>query len=310
MESSAKYALVGVGILVLTSMLIFSLLWLLGKTETVDERLYTIYFREQSLDGLQVDSQVNMKGIKVGSVATFSIAQRDIERVKVTIRVHDKTPIKTDTKAIIKRNLLTGLAMIELAESSQQAQSLSRIPAGEDYPVIPEGKSQFENIAGSLPGVIDNLAELTERANTLLSDENQAAVTKIVANLESVTSALAGQKNKIEKIVDNANAISTEMRKILEGLNGDQPGMFGEELAAAAKAGREAIESINAESKNFTIALQTLAQALRLQLFEISKNIDKTSTALTSTLEKFENPSRVLAGPPGEALGPGEATSR
>ena len=48
---------------------------------------YTIYFERQSLEGLQVRSDVRMKGIRVGAVTGFSFSAQRPGTVEVVIGI-------------------------------------------------------------------------------------------------------------------------------------------------------------------------------------------------------------------------------
>src|SRR5262249_12081003 len=151
-----------------------------------------------SLDGLQINSDVRMKGIKVGSVASLQISKKNIALVKVNIRVDEDTPVKVDTRATIKRNLLTGLATVDLDKSSQESALLTEVKPDEEYPVIPEGRSELDEVAASVPDLIHDASESIKRLNALLSDENVQLVHDIVANVDRVTSAFAKRDKDIE----------------------------------------------------------------------------------------------------------------
>ena len=66
METEGRYTLVGAVVLAVVALLTLAIVWLTGAADTIAYQTYTIYFKEQSLDGLAVGSPVKMRGIKVG----------------------------------------------------------------------------------------------------------------------------------------------------------------------------------------------------------------------------------------------------
>jgi hypothetical protein len=62
MESDARYAWVGAGLLGLALVLAGGLYWLMGGADDTLMRRYLVYFQHQSLEGLQINSAVRMQG--------------------------------------------------------------------------------------------------------------------------------------------------------------------------------------------------------------------------------------------------------
>ena len=91
-----------------------------------------------------------MRGVKVGRVESYELSPQNINQVDVTIRVEEDTPVRENTTAVVSRNLVTGLARIDLITPTNPGPELLRNPAGEDYPVIAEGTSDLDQIADAL----------------------------------------------------------------------------------------------------------------------------------------------------------------
>ena len=175
MEPEARYAWVGVAVLALVALVAWGMYWLTGGT---DERLvkrYTIYFERQSLEGLQIGSDVRMQGIKVGKVEDYAILPGEARRVRVILQVDARTPVLEGVEAQVARHLVTGLAAIDLVNQADGGPPLMRIPDGEDHPVITEGVSQLARVASTLEEVSVVGRDALVRFNTLLSDQNQKA---------------------------------------------------------------------------------------------------------------------------------------
>src|SRR5687767_8906001 len=100
MESEARYALVGTVVLVLLAAMVAAIVWL-RREGGGDTKQYKIYFARQSLDGLQLRSDVKMRGIVVGSVDSFRISIWKKGSVEVVVRVDDQAPVRESTKAVV-----------------------------------------------------------------------------------------------------------------------------------------------------------------------------------------------------------------
>ena len=269
MEPEARYTLVGVIVIALVAMMVMAALWFSKSGDGSGYRYYTIYFRDHSMSGLQVDSDVTMKGIRIGTVTAVRILPTDIERPKVTLKIQGDTPISVDTLAVIRRNVLTGLAGIDLIPGNRKNEPLTLVQQGERYPIITEGKAGIEAIANSLPGVLDNANTLIVRVSNFFTDENQKNVTKILTDIEKITSALS------------------DMSRIIDEMEGF-------------------VAKLNARSGELTNALSTTSNRLAMEASRIADSLTEASRAFATTAQQFEDPKRLILGPDKSRLGPGE----
>ncbi len=279
MESEARYALVGVVVLALTAALVMSVLWLSGETEDEARTYYSVYFRKHSLAGLQENCDVTMRGIKVGSVRYLQIAPDDIELVKVTVEVKASTPVKQDARAVIQRNLLTGVSSIDLIGSTSRAPFIEATP-GERYPVIPEGETTFGAIQDSLPDMIEKGSQALNRANDLLSDDNRAALSATLHNVSLFTGQLAESRVEIVRSLEMVSNLSVRLNEFVINFDKRAETMFS--------TVKQTAESINAEVTAMT------------------RSVSQAANTLSSTLEHYEEPRSLITGPGKNALGPGE----
>jgi len=280
MEPDAKYTLVGVIVLALLAGGIIFGLWLYRPGEGDRLDFYTVYFANQSLSGLQVDGGVTMKGLKVGTVKSVEITPTDIEKARVIIGLQGDTPIKLDTRAVIQRNLLTGLAFIDLVGSTQAAGRLTKRAAGEDFPVIPEGITRLEEIQSAVPSLVESANIFIARATTFFSPENEAAIGKILANLARISERLASGDKGVALLLDELQKLVAELRQVLSSV--------GPEIKGAARS------------------IQEMSDSLSRSAAAVSQSVKVLSNKAGATAEELRDPRAVLFGSPKDALGPGE----
>ena len=127
MEPEARFTAIGAMLLALLVAAAAATVWLTRSGPRADLRYYTIYFERQSLQGLQVGGDVEMRGVQVGRVERFSIARDNINRVQVTIRIDGRTPVSTNTVAVVGRKILTGLARIDLVTPGEPGPELTAV---------------------------------------------------------------------------------------------------------------------------------------------------------------------------------------
>lgn len=319
MESEARYVLVGATVVVLLLILAGGLYWLSGAADQLPTKRFVVYFQKQSLEGLQIGSPVRMQGIRVGRVEDYTILPNQPGTVRVVLEVDRRTPVLEDAQAVISRNLLTGLAAVDLSNTGQSRVPLMRVPAGETAPVIQEGVADLSRVAELVEGLGRTGHESLKRLNSVLSDDNQRALAGTLRNLDALSGALRAS-------VPELNATLAASRQAAETLqaSGATFGMVardsGARLArvtdAAAHTLAEADATLQAARASLTRMereLTGIAVSLRLTADLAAQEVEATGQSLRQAGESLQaagrglaDPVRILYGPLREELGPGE----
>jgi phospholipid/cholesterol/gamma-HCH transport system substrate-binding protein len=312
MDPEARYTLVGTAVLILIALLVAAVLWLRGTGEDRGDRQYKIYFVNQSLEGLEVRSDVRMRGIRVGSVTGFTFSSRHPGAVEVFIRVDGSAPVRLSTQAIVERHLITGIASIRLVNPSEQSPLLTATPEDEPYPVIAEGESAYEQLSESVNQLAQRTDETMQRITATLSPENQAALTEVLKNLRTMTRdadkavlAAAGAATEVRgaagEVRKLAASIAADARTLTERYDtlGKQAGASLADVAGEVSAMRKDVARLAERADRLMASgdaeLRATAQALR-----------NAADALAAAGGRLRDPCQVLYGPPQGALGPGE----
>jgi phospholipid/cholesterol/gamma-HCH transport system substrate-binding protein len=312
MEANARYTLVGTMVLAVAALLVLGMFWIAGKADDIAYRHYAIYFSNQSMDGLDVDSAVKMRGIKVGSVSKYEFVSRPTEAVQVVIRVDENTPVRQGAQAYVKRNVVTGLATIEISNPQGEAALLEEPPKGERYPVIAEGSSDLDKVAVAVSQMAENGAQVLEKMNTLLSDENQERISSTLANLKELSDHLASNKQTLEQAVQGLKDASDEFRfagaSIAQAATRAESSIqgVGQNAQTALKEAAVAMESLRKETIAISGKLQALSDTGSLELTAMSRDVRTGADAITNAGQKLSNPKALLLGPGKQQLGPGE----
>ena len=311
METEGRYTLVGTLVLAVVALLTLAIVWLAGAADQIAYQTYTIYFKQQSLDGLAVGSPVKMRGIKVGVVDSYRFAKGDDKAVSVTARISEGVPVHAGAEAYIKRNLVTGIAAIEINNGSDEA-LLIETPKGESYPVIAEGRSDIDKVATAVSQLAVNGAQVLEKMNTVLSDENQRAISQTLANLNELSSHLAANKHSLETVVQGIRDASDEFRfagasisQAATRAEGSIVGV-GKNADAALQEAVVAMNKLQLDANLVTERVQQLAETGTLELTNVSRDVRTSADALTTAGQRLSNPRAILFGPSQQQLGPGE----
>ncbi len=210
METKANYVLIGAFTLVISAFLLLFGLWAAKFSSERDWREYLVIFTEP-VTGLTEGSSVQYNGIAIGTVETLDLDARDPRRVIARLKVKAETPVKVDTRAKLSITGLTGVPFIQLTGGSPAAPELVA-RNGDELPVIRTEASALQNIA-------DTANRLVARMDEVLSEENVKRIANTLANVESMTGAVAAQREDLRALVVNARAASEQLSATLKTTN-------------------------------------------------------------------------------------------
>lgn len=300
MEPETRYTLVGAAVMLLVAAALAATLWL-SRGGARDGRFYAIVFETQSLEGLQVGGDVNMRGIKVGRVEQFTIDRENINRVRVRIRVDGETPVSDNTVAVISRNLLTGIARINLQTPGTPGPELARAGAGQPDPLIPEGASGIERIAESANRIALTGEETLQNLNELLSQENRRAFAEVLAGVRDASRAFQQSGERITRVAEEVLPLAGHAER------------FVRESTAAIVQAQAAMREFERAARNIDRQAEALGRraddasdVALLELRATSQDLRRAAEGLTQAVERLSEPRAALIGPSRAELGPGE----
>ncbi len=210
METKANHILIGAFVLVMVAGAFGFVLWLAKVQIDREFNDYHVYF-DGSVAGLSAAGEVRFNGIPVGSVRELVIDPDDARRVRVTIEVSSTTPVRKDTMASLELQGITGVSYVNLSSGDPKSAKLV-VKAGQELPVIASRPSRFEELFTGAPRALDRFTILVDRATRFLGEENRAAVSGILADVKTLTGALAGRADKLAQTLDNVERTSGELR--------------------------------------------------------------------------------------------------
>lgn len=312
MESEARYVRVGLLTLALIVLLAAGLYWLSGSADDRAMKRFVVYFQQQSLEGLQINSNVRMQGVNVGKVVDYAIMGGEARKVRVLLQVDARTPVLEGAKAIIARHLVTGLAAIDLENPQQNGKPLTQVAEGEKYPVIPEGVAQLTKVADTLEELGEASREALSRFNTMLSDENQQALAGTLANLNGISGDLKLTMPELHAAVistkraaDQVDSLGGETRRALQDA-GQQLGKVATETASTLTLARHTLEKLDRDMAALAGQMKLTADLSGQEIQSTAQSLRLAGDALQDTGRALSNPAHVLFGPSKESLGPGE----
>jgi phospholipid/cholesterol/gamma-HCH transport system substrate-binding protein len=204
METRAHNVAVGAFVLAVIVAAFGVVVWL-GRFEFSEiHKPYYVFFRG-SVSGLSKGSSVQYNGIPVGRVIDIRVDPDNISQIQVTVEIDTNlVTIKSDARAFLDTNLLSGVSTVQIRGGTPQAAVLEPKP-GHRYPIIRPGRSELEEVKASLPELTGELKTAAANLNALLDAKNRKAVADSLQNIRTATGALADHSQDLGAILGNAN---------------------------------------------------------------------------------------------------------
>lgn len=323
MESEARYAWVGGIILLLTALSALALYWLQDQN-TQETRRYVVYFQNQSLEGLQINSDVRMQGIKVGKVVDYVILPSQAKTVRVILEVDARTPVLEGVEAVVARNLVTGLAAVDLNNVWKGGAALTAIPPGEQYIVIEEGEPQMAKVAKNLQELGEASQEALMRLNTLLSDGNQRALSTTLTNVAGLSGDMRRElaqlgpelgatlvasrqaAQRLDQLGQAATPVLRESGQLVQRAQQRLDSLAGE-AETTLRMTRTTLASLESGLRDVQLRLRLSADLGLQDIQSTAQTLRQAGESIQTTSRDFADPTRLIFGPNKGELGPGEA---
>jgi phospholipid/cholesterol/gamma-HCH transport system substrate-binding protein len=307
MKEKVHNVLAGLFVLALGIAFIAGILWLGAGGAGRTYQVYLVYMTE-SVSGLSRDSAVKYRGVDVGFVRRIEVDPANPERVRLELEIESETPVKVDTVASLEVQGLTGLAFVNLLDSTRSAEPLGET-TGEPYPVITSRPSDWGRLDQKLVTLLDNLTTASQQLNSLLSADNQALLVESLTHLRDLSATLAAGRESLARSMDDLGGTLQETRRASERI----PDLVGqleeaaaalesmaEEVGSTTRVVKEVVRARDRDLQRFTSTALPEAAATVQALRQVAENLRRLSESLA------RDPSVLLRGAPPPRPGPGE----
>lgn len=222
MESRANYALIGVFTLAVVAAMFGFAVWFAGARGNGNQAQYRVIF-SGSVSGLGRGGSVLFNGLRVGEVTAISLLPEDPKRVVATIEVNPTTPVRSDTRARLEYQGLTGVAAIAMSGGEPGSQPLTA-PNGQSATLYAD-RSDFQDIMETVQRLSRRVDDVINRADKLFAD-NEESIGRTIRNVETFTQSLASNSDGVNRFLasvasagDRIAALSTKLETLSTDLN-------------------------------------------------------------------------------------------
>jgi phospholipid/cholesterol/gamma-HCH transport system substrate-binding protein len=290
METKANYVLIGAFTLAVIAGGFLFVLWFTGASKTAVHKTFKIVFTG-SVSGLTRGSTVLFNGLNVGAVTSIDFLEKDPSRVAALIDIAGRTPVKTDTKARLELQGLTGVAAIALTGGAEDAPALEPGPDGSP-PVINADRSDFQNLLENVQRLSAKADDLLGKANKLI-DDNSASVTDTLKNADTFSKALA----------DNSSGVGGALKSV--AVLGDKIGPLADKLQTLSNdvddliktVDKDKVRNVVANVEGFTATIahnQGNIDSLLKDSAGLAKKLNDTAGQLDGALSDIRNLAKAI----------------
>lgn len=264
--TSQKYKL-GVFLTVSAALLVMTIMVFAGLSLTDSQEKYFIYF-EESVAGLELGAPVKLGGVNVGTVTGVRVNPDNVEQVEVKIAVDPETPVKTDTKAYVNLQGITGLQYVELRDSSKEAQRL------EPGSAIPAGKSMIARFSGQADVMLAKVDKVLDNILVVTGEDNQQKISGALTHIESMVKSIDKMSVELATVTTQINEILQENRVPIRRTLGNVDNVA------------QRVDTMVASANVLLVELQKTIEGVRLQ--ETVAGINDTNTMIQGIFQDVQ----------------------
>jgi phospholipid/cholesterol/gamma-HCH transport system substrate-binding protein len=273
METRANYVVTGAFTLAVIAGVFSFIFWFHNAGSGGERASYRVVF-SGSVSGLRAGGSVLFNGIRVGEVSGLALDTQNPREVVATISIDRAVPVRADTRVALAFQGLTGLAQVALTGGAADA-----APLVADRGAPPTLRSDPSAGADVTQAARDVLA----RINGLVAD-NETALHSSLRNIETVTSTLAQNSQRLDKVMAGLENLTG---------SGDKSG----EIARAAEAVRKLAENLDKRTDEISVGLTRFSNSGLKEFEAFAVDGRKTLAELNKAIKNIDqHPTRLIFG--------------
>jgi phospholipid/cholesterol/gamma-HCH transport system substrate-binding protein len=309
METRANYALIGAFTLAVVAAAFLFVYWFSGTDHAGGRLAYRIVF-QGSVTGMSRGSPVTFNGIRVGEVTDVALLPEDPRKVLARVEVDRTVPVRTDTRARLEYQGLTGVAQVALTGGDPAAPALAAVAGS--LPEIGAERSDFQDLLETARNIARRADDVLTRIDGVVAG-NAGNIDNTVRNVERFSKSLADNAPNIDRflgqvgqaaerigpLAERLETLSTNVNRVVEAVEPARVARVIENVEGFSKAladNRDNVATVMTNAAQLTQRLNESSVRLDATLADVSalvKAVD--SGALNKTLANVQTFSQTLA---------------
>jgi phospholipid/cholesterol/gamma-HCH transport system substrate-binding protein len=289
METRANYVMIGLFTLAVIASGFGFVFWFSRAGDGGERAVYRVVF-DGAVSGLRQGGWVLFNGIKVGEVSDLKLNPDNPRQVIATIAVDKAVPMRTDTRVGLDFQGLTGIAAISVKGGSPDAAPL--VSEKGQPATLTADPSATQDVTTTIRDVAASAGALVKRVDDVLV-ENRDALKTTLGNLETFSSALARNSERLDRI--------------MAGLDNFTSGDVKSELLDTARSMRTLTDNLDKRTAEISVGLTRFSNNGLREYEALAVDARRTLADLGRAIRNFDrNPQRVLFGPSSSEATPQE----
>ena len=294
MVKKKTFFTVGLFVLIGVAAGITLIIWLGASQYLKKGKVYATYF-DESVQGLQIDSNVKFRGVNIGMVSQINVAP-DYRLIEVIMKINYAGDIE-GTIAKLKTAGITGIVFVELDyRKDGDIDNTPKITFTPDYPVIPSNPSEIKQIFSGIDSVIEQMKQIdfkgisdqlkmtTTNINAFVSGDEMK---RIIKNLDALMANLEKTSEKLNKVVSDGrvDAILNDTRESIKKIKEEVNAL---NLAETSNRANQLIENASRKTKRITTELEIASENLKRTTENMDQLVDRLKADPSEII--FSNP--------------------
>ncbi|HLY70052.1 MAG TPA: MlaD family protein [Puia sp.] len=226
---------IGVLTAISITLLILGFNFLKGKSMfSHTKKIYAVF---KNVEGMEVSNAVVINGFSIGNVTDIRETDKDVSGILITIALKKEVRIPKNSVAVVNPGIITSTnIVINKGDATEYMQDGDTIATREKQGLISQVQDNINPIVSKLGGTLQSLDSLVEVVGTLFDPKTKNNFTSIFAhiaassasleamlngqtgalshslkNLDTFTKSLAGNKDQMNKTMDNLQKASAQL---------------------------------------------------------------------------------------------------
>lgn len=306
MENKSHAFLAGVFTIGLAILVLFAIFWF-GSDHAV--RVPYDLITRSTVNGLGPQADVKYRGLDVGKVVSIRFDPAVPGQIIVRISVDKDTPITTTTYATLGFQGVTGIAYVQLDDTTAQeggspsphlgtsAKSVARIAMRAGF--FEELEKRGDSLLTQLETIMVSLTDMFQADNRRELMGAISSVRKTADDVSQLAGSLEPTVRQLPQVAGNLNATLASTRRLTQELSSPD----GTVLRTVDRVGRD----LQGAADSIQSAAGGVSQDTLPQINGLARDARQTMRSIDRAASQFnDSPRSVLFGGPAALPGPGE----
>lgn len=266
MNPKINYTLVGGFVVVLLLSGLFFIGFMTRDSRNLDRVPYITYFYD-SVSGLNERAAVKYRGVPIGYVEKISLVNDPDERVRLSLRLDNDLPIRSNTFATLQFQGITGLLFVELQSSDTLGERL--VTSEKEPAVIASQSSRLVEITEKVDDALQNfnqltnsLQQLSDQLGVLTNQTMQQQISSLLTSIEQLSLTAEARISAFDPTVFNqlASDFSSNTEQLQQSLTREMQ-LMSEQLQNLSEDTQASTRLLSP----LLLQAESLAEQLRLE---------------------------------------------